>query len=79
MSEILVLCGFFMIYIVEEVTHMVVDRMRHRPQVAVQPASQSSTVVCMYSQTSVKVSDRYALKNIEYRLFDTFCVKSSID
>lgn len=26
-AEILVLCGFFMIYIVEEVTHLVVHRM----------------------------------------------------
>ena len=29
MSEILVLCGFFMIYIVEEVTHVMVDKL-HR-------------------------------------------------
>ena len=26
MGEILVLCGFFMIYIVEEVTHIVIDK-----------------------------------------------------
>ena len=33
-AEILVLCGFFMIYIVEEVTHKVIDRMHHGPKVA---------------------------------------------
>lgn len=29
-AEILVLCGFFMIYVVEEITHLVVDRMHHK-------------------------------------------------
>jgi len=34
MAEIMVLCGFFMIYLVEEITHIVVDKMHHGPKVA---------------------------------------------
>ena len=34
MAEIMVLCGFFMIYLVEEITHRVVDKMHHGPKVA---------------------------------------------
>merc|ERR1711894_298496 len=33
-AEILVLCGFFMIYIVEEVTHLVVHRMHSQKKVS---------------------------------------------
>ena len=33
-AEILVLCGFFMIYIVEEVTHWVVHRMQSQKRVS---------------------------------------------
>ena len=33
-AEILVLCGFFMIYIVEEVTHLVVHRMHSQNRVS---------------------------------------------
>jgi hypothetical protein len=32
-AEILVLCGFFMVYIVEEVTHIVVDKL-HKSKVS---------------------------------------------
>ena len=34
MAEIMVLCGFFMIYLVEEITHIVVDKMHHGPKIA---------------------------------------------
>ena len=34
MAEIMVLCGFFMIYLVEEITHIVVDKMHQGPKVA---------------------------------------------
>ena len=34
MAEIMVLCGFFMIYLVDEITHIVVDKMHHGPKVA---------------------------------------------
>lgn len=33
MAEIIVLCGFFMIYIIEEVTHLVIDRLHRKKKV----------------------------------------------
>lgn len=38
-AEILVLCGFFMIYIVEEVTHLVVHRMHSQKKVSASDVS----------------------------------------
>ena len=42
MAEIFVLCGFFMIYIVEEVTHLVIDKtLRRSKEVRIQYYSHS--------------------------------------
>ena len=64
MAEIMVLCGFFMIYLVEEITHIVVDKMHHGPKVADVNGHTPSTKVrieniCFSYQNSFRILQEF--------------------